>query len=239
MTDSSQDKFIYFVRHGQSAANLLPVFQGPDDPLTDLGRTQAELVGSYLRTVEPGVILTSTMPRAQETAEIIQRAGVAPLEAHSLFREYRPPSSLSGQPKDTPEGRAFLDGQREHFEDPTWHFADEDNYHDLHARALDTLAYLITRSERRIVVVTHAGFMRVLLVAMMTEGHQDALLTNRLMRFLKPQNTGITLCRYRAHPTVRNSWRLLSWNNYDHLITDGGIGEVHIDLMASLTSEDI
>lgn len=239
MTDSSQDKLIYFVRHGQSVANLQHVFQGADDPLTDLGRTQSMLVATYLNTVGAEVICTSTMPRARETAEIIQRVVSVPLEEHALFREYRPPSSLSGQSKDLPEGVAFLQGQRDNFEDSTWHFEDEDNYADLHQRAVEALDFLRVRTEQTMVVVTHAGFMRVLLVAMMTEGHQDALLTNRLMRFLKPQNTGITLCRYRAHPTVRNSWRLLSWNNYDHLITDGGIGEVHADLMASLTSEDI
>jgi uncharacterized phosphatase len=239
MESTIPDKFIYFVRHGQSAANLEPVFQGPDDPLTELGRKQAACAAEYLAQVHAEVILTSPMPRARETAGIIQGVCTLPLEEHTLFREYRPPSSLSGRPKDLPEGKAFLEGQREHFEDPVWHFEDEDNYHDLHTRAVEALTHLEQRAEQNMIVVTHAGFMRTLLVAMMTGGQPNPTLANQFMRFLKPQNTGITLCRYRAHPTARNPWRLLSWNNYEHLTKGGVADEVLADLTTSLTSEDI
>lgn len=217
MQDHIIEKFVYFVRHGQSVANLAPVFQGPDDPLSELGVRQAGFVGDRFRSAPADILLTSPMPRARDTAKIIQSLTHLPLEEHNLFREYRPPSALAGKSKDLPEGQVFLRAQREHIADPDWHYADEDNYHDLHNRAVEALAFLINRPEKNIIVVTHVGFMRALMIAMLTEGIPDPLLSQRLVRFLKPQNTGITLCRYRSDATRRNKWRLFSWNDHAHL----------------------
>jgi phosphoserine phosphatase len=211
------EKYIYFVRHGQSEENLDPVFQGPDTPLTTLGREQARFVADRIQSVDAQVLLSSPMPRALETAGIIHSVTGTPLETQTLFREYIPPTSLSGKSKDLPEGQRYLREQREHMHDPSWHFEDEDNYYDLHHRALEAMEYLIARPEQRMVVVTHVGITRVLITAMLTEGVADVLLAHRFARFLKPQNTGITLVRYRSDATRRNQWRLLTWNDHAHL----------------------
>jgi broad specificity phosphatase PhoE len=217
MSDPVTEKYIYFVRHGQSEANLDPVFQGPDEPLTQHGIEQATFVADRLRTIKAEVIITSPMPRARETAAIIHKATQIPFEVNKLFREYRPPSTLAGKHKDLPEGQIFLRQQREHFADQLWHYSDEDNYHDLHTRAIEVLAHLIERPEHCMIVVSHAGFARVIMTAMITEGSPDPLLAQRLTRFLKPQNTGISLVRYRSDATRRSKWRLLTWNDYAHL----------------------
>lgn len=63
---------ILLIRHGQSQANVNGRIQGPDDPLTDLGREQAELLGAYLATHESiDRFISSSLDRAQETAHII------------------------------------------------------------------------------------------------------------------------------------------------------------------------
>lgn len=217
MVDSVTEKYIYFVRHGQSAGNLDPIIQGPNDPLIDIGREQARFVGDRLRRIKAEVILTSPMPRARETAAIIHDATKLPVEEQLLFREYTPPTALWGKSKDLPECQLFLRSQRANIADASWHYADEDNYHDLHTRAVEALAHLVARLETNIIVISHAGFIRALLTAMLTEGIPDALTATRFMRFLKPQNTGITLCRYRSDATRRNKWRLLTWNDYAHL----------------------
>lgn len=213
------EKHIYFVRHGQSIDNTRekPVLQGPDDPLSEFGKEQAQFVADRLTSVHAEIIFSSPMPRARDTAQIIHEATSLPLVQSELFREYRPPRKLIGRPKDDPESQVFLHAQREHMHDPSWHYADEDNYHDLHEQAVKMLDFLISRPEKEIIVVTHAGILRVLITAMMTEGEPDATLTFRFMRFLKPQNTGITLCRYRADAERRNKWRLLVWNDHAHL----------------------
>ncbi len=211
------EKYVYLIRHGQSEQNTLNVFQGASTELTELGRKQASFVADRARGLDAEVILASPMPRARETAQIIADATGLPLEVHDLLREYVPPSSLIGKPLNDPEGERYVREMLIHLHDPGWHFGDEDSYFDLHDRALHTLDFLVKRPETKIIVVSHAGFMRVLVTAMMTEGLPDSMLALRLMRFLKPMNTGITICRYRSHSNRRNKWRLVAWNDHAHL----------------------
>lgn len=63
---------LILVRHGQSRANVDAIIQGDDDPLTDLGRTQAHAVGEHLgQRLDVTHLYASPMARARETAEII------------------------------------------------------------------------------------------------------------------------------------------------------------------------
>jgi len=64
---------IYFIRHGQSQANAVNVFSGPDSLLTDLGRQQAKLAGEKLVSDEVVLdrIICSTYERTIDTAKII------------------------------------------------------------------------------------------------------------------------------------------------------------------------
>jgi probable phosphoglycerate mutase len=65
---------LLLIRHGQSQANVDKIIQGDDDPLTDLGRQQADLVGQHLSsTRELTHLYSSPLARARETAEIIGR----------------------------------------------------------------------------------------------------------------------------------------------------------------------
>ena len=63
---------LIFIRHGQSQGNVDSIIQGSDDPLTELGRSQARAVGLHLASREDLTHLyASPMARARETAEII------------------------------------------------------------------------------------------------------------------------------------------------------------------------
>ena len=72
---------LLLVRHGQSLANIEARIQGDDDPLTDLGRAQAEALGLHLRSRgDVSHLYASPLDRARETAEIIGRhLGIAPV----------------------------------------------------------------------------------------------------------------------------------------------------------------
>lgn len=211
------DKVVYFVRHGQSEQNVGNVFQGGDAKLTELGERQARFVAERMAHIVADIVLASPMPRAHVTAQYVAAATGLPLETHPLFREYVPPSELTGRSHDTPEGAAYIQLMLDRMGDPDWHHSDEENYFDLHARACEALAHLEAREEARIIVVSHAGFMRALLVAMLTEGEPDPLLALRLIRCLKPSNTGVTVCHYQATATTRSPWRLVTWNDHAHL----------------------
>lgn len=211
-------KFVYFVRHGKSVANIDKVFQGYDDPLAEEGRKQAIVVAERIQAhIQADVLISSPMARARETAGRIAEKTGWPLVETELFREYLPPSSLVGKPTLGDEGIAYRKAMKENYADPSWHYEDEDSYFDLHERALHALQFLLDRPEERLMVVSHAGFMRAILTAMITSGEPEPELMLRLAAFLKPLNTGITVCRYKDPSVLRNKWRLISWNDHLHL----------------------
>lgn len=89
----SQTTRLILVRHGESAVQLSRVVGGPlgCKGLSDLGRRQVEaLAARWLETgMEGNVLIASTLPRAQETAELLRPAlgGLAVMidpEVHEL-----------------------------------------------------------------------------------------------------------------------------------------------------------
>jgi len=65
---------IWFLRHGESAANAAGIFagQGIDSPLTDAGRVQARGAAALVPN-DVEWIVSSPLSRAFETAEIVRR----------------------------------------------------------------------------------------------------------------------------------------------------------------------
>ncbi len=77
---------LYFLRHG--AADW-PAWTKPDDdrPLTEAGREELEEVGKFLARLKavPDLILTSALPRASQTAEIVAEHLGAPVSEETLL----------------------------------------------------------------------------------------------------------------------------------------------------------
>jgi broad specificity phosphatase PhoE len=81
---------LYFVRHGESEANVLRIISNRDLPhsLTNTGRQQALALAQRLQACDITQIFTSPILRAVETATIIgQQLGLTPQTADAL-REY-------------------------------------------------------------------------------------------------------------------------------------------------------
>jgi 2,3-bisphosphoglycerate-dependent phosphoglycerate mutase len=90
---SSNDKPIFhfvFLRHGESIGNAQFRWQGQSDyALTDKGRAQARAVAERWKSEGQkfDLILSSTLVRAKETAEIIAAAVNAPIEYDPILLE--------------------------------------------------------------------------------------------------------------------------------------------------------
>ena len=70
--NNSTETTIYFVRHGQTAANATGVIQGQTDVLLDeTGLAQAKLVGARLKKHHFDAIYSSDLTRAMVTAREI------------------------------------------------------------------------------------------------------------------------------------------------------------------------
>ncbi len=80
---------LYFVRHGQSEANLLKVIsnRGRVHPLTALGRQQAAELAHSLASVPMVRIYSSPLLRAVQTAEIISATLNMPFDTIDALRE--------------------------------------------------------------------------------------------------------------------------------------------------------
>jgi probable phosphoglycerate mutase len=69
-----------WVRHGQTPANAAGVLLGRHDPsLTDLGLDQVRAVAGLVAAAEPGVIVTSPLRRARQSAAVLAEACGAPV----------------------------------------------------------------------------------------------------------------------------------------------------------------
>ncbi len=91
---------LYFIRHGQSEANVLRVIsnRGQVHGLTDLGRQQASSLAEQLRDSNAGItkIYSSPLLRARQTAEILAQGlasglgtgGALPIEITDALREF-------------------------------------------------------------------------------------------------------------------------------------------------------
>lgn len=68
-------KTVYFVRHGESQANVDQLIAGGEfeSPLTEVGKAQAKAAGKSLKDKQIDVIVSSPMERTRDTARLIAK----------------------------------------------------------------------------------------------------------------------------------------------------------------------
>lgn len=225
----------YFVRHGQSMLNARGIRQGSAGPLSEKGVEQAHITGERLAEEQTAakapmeVVLASPYDRTRETAGIIaEHLHIkTPIEIIDLLHERRNPSSIIGQKAEDLEISKTIDLIDRSYHSDDYRFADEENFTDLRDRAKECLEYLSTRKEKRIVVVTHGIFLKMLIAYMLYREKLNAQEYNKLS-FLNPaNNAGITVCSYQTGwfdgdfraPSADKRWKLVSWD--EHYDTKG------------------
>lgn len=211
---------LYLIRHGQAHANVDPVVAGMigDTGLTDLGRAQVRALAARVRSDGPraDVLLTSPLPRARQTAEVLAEAtgltavvadGLEELragEADGLSVEEwasRWPGLLGG-----PASRPFQP------------FADGgESWASFLARAGAELTRLVTdHADRSVLAVTHGGVIEASFHLVFGSGP-----TGVGVRFA-PDNSGLTHWRHTAG-AAGPAWTLVRFNDAGHL-ADSAVG---------------
>jgi broad specificity phosphatase PhoE len=211
-------KKVYFVRHGQTDNNQLRVSGKGSDPLSKLGEKQAALVGPRLKELGIEVILSSTLKRAHQTAEIINETLHLPLETSALFVESKHAQGVEGKSFDDPETNIIRAQLKEYWADPTWKHSTEENYFDLSARAKEALDVIAKRPERIILLVTHGAFLRMLTWQILMGELLTPELTTKLHKAVAPTNTGVTVAEY----SDDGHWLLVRYNDTIHLDPEKG-----------------
>lgn len=204
---------LILVRHGDANAGFFGTIAGERGctGLTDLGRRQAGALRDHLAASErlrPDLLVSSTLPRAIETAQIIATGlgvelaeqvrdlnEVDPGEADGLdWAEYRKryPSFDMEAEKDRP----FAPGG--------------DSWNSFHRRVDAVLARFASQYPGQTVVAAcHAGVIQASLRLLLEVEHPGR------GTVIRPSNTGLTEWE---HDPERNRWTLHTFNDASHLL---------------------
>jgi broad specificity phosphatase PhoE len=209
------DKIIYFVRHGETVLNAQNIRQGADGALTESGRAQALSTAKRFpkERGRPEVIIASPFERTKETAEIIGRELSMPVEYSDLLVERRNPSEVIGKWAEDPEVKRIMDHIDKSYHEDDLRVSDEENFADLKERAKNLLHYISGRKEKKIIMVTHGIFLKVVIAYIIHGEHLSAIEHAHLAHGNKMDNAGMTIIKYIPHWFKKAEWKLITWND--------------------------
>lgn len=208
-------KLIYFVRHGETEFNAKGVRQGAEGHLTEKGRAQVLATARRFpkHKGRPQIIISSPFERARETAEIISKELKLKIKYSSLLEERRNPTEIIGHEGREREVREIIDRMDKSYHPDDLRISDEENFIDLKKRARRLLTYIKWQRERRIIMVTHGIFLKMVAAYMLRGEKLTASEYNNLSYFNPIDNAGIAITSYTTHWFKRNEWKLLVWND--------------------------
>ncbi len=196
---------LYFVRHGQSEANVQMVISNRDlpHPLTELGRQQAEALGRSLANVPLAAIYASPILRARQTAQIVASIVGVLLEITSALRE--PDCGIM-------EGRSDEAAWTEH--DRVMHdwvvqrkfdsrIEGGESFHDLRARFvpfIDKVTALHGDTDHNILLITHGSLLYLMLPLVLSN------INFASMRGYPMPNAGVIIAEKQASSLVCIEW---------------------------------
>ncbi|MFA6301212.1 MAG: histidine phosphatase family protein [Candidatus Paceibacterota bacterium] len=210
-------KVIYFVRHGQTEANLAGVRQGEGGSLSAKGREQALATAKRFpkQKGRPDIIYASPFLRTKETAEIIAKELNLKIKYTDLLKERKNPTEIIGHWGGEPEIKRMIDRMDVSYHDDDLRVSDEENFSDLKKRAKKLLYFISTRYHKKIIMVTHKIFLKMVIAYMLHGEKLTASEYNSLSYFNPIDNAGMAICTYKHHWLRPNEWKLVVWNDLD------------------------
>jgi probable phosphoglycerate mutase len=204
---------VFLVRHAESKANVINVIGGKGIGLTENGIKQAEAIAQRFADMDVDVILCSRYKRAMQTARIIKAVVRKRIIYNNLIGEWRMPSEMMGIKHNVKERVGMWDTIYENADNPKWHYSDAENVSEVMKRAKKFLAYVKSKKEESIIVVTHGAFIGVLLGVCLFGDVVMGSELRKTARFFRAVNTGITELDIEKGGAIR----LLTFNDYAHL----------------------
>jgi 2,3-bisphosphoglycerate-dependent phosphoglycerate mutase len=164
---TEQHAVLHLVRHGESEWNRAGLVQGQSPhagPLTGAGRAEAERSARLIAWRHPRAarIISSDLPRARETAEIIAGVLGLPVEHDPELREQHL-GDLEGRRFTDPDGAGTVqDAVLALWQHPHRRPGDGESIAALYARVRGALTrHAAARSGGELILVTHGGPVRV------------------------------------------------------------------------------
>ena len=207
---------LYLVRHGEAVANVQPVIGGMsgDAGLTGRGRDQARLLQERMldQRMHADRLVSSTLPRALQTAEYVARALGLPVLRDDGLHELRP-GEADGLTVEQWRARYRAGEQPPGTWDPYRPFSPGgESWAAFLARAGAALSRLVARHpDQTVVAVCHAGVVEASFALAFGLGASG----NRVD--CSPLNTSLTHWRHRPALPGEPEWTLVSFNDAAHL----------------------
>lgn len=211
-----QKKTVYFVRHGQSIDNALPVFQSVDSPLSKMGIAQARGIAERLSPVQFEILIASPVQRAKETASYIADKTGKDIVFSDLFVERIKPDEIDGKPWTDQAANEIWRTWEETLYTPGRRVSNGENFDDTIARVDRALAFLEARPESTLTVVTHGYFLRAIVARVLLGDNLTGQIMKRFQERASVENTAITVLNYRDAFEEDFAWRLWTLNDHSH-----------------------
>nr|WP_314656401.1 histidine phosphatase family protein [uncultured Fusobacterium sp.] len=201
---------IYFVRHGQTIWNVEKRFQGlSDSPLTELGITQAKLLGKKLKDIKFDKFYSTSLKRANDTANYIKGNREQEVEIFDDFVEISMGDMEGIQQEEfkklyPKQVKNFFFNQLEY--DPS-SFGGESflEVRERVAKGLDKFIDL-NKDYERVLVVSHGATLKTLLHYI--SGKDISTLSDEVI----PKNTSYTIVKYE-----NGKFEIIDFSNVSHL----------------------
>ena len=211
-----QKKTIYFVRHGQSVDNALPVFQSINSPLSEKGMMQAKRIAQRLSIIEFEALIASPVQRAMETAGYISDITGKNIVFSDLFVERVKPHEINGKPWADEEASKIWREWEVTLYSPGQRISDGENYEDTITRVDHALAFLEERPETTIAVVTHGYFLRAIVARVLLGDNLTGRIMKRFQQRASVENTALTILDFKDVYEEEFAWRLRTLNDHSH-----------------------
>lgn len=159
------------------------------------------------------MIIASPFQRTKETADILAHELKMKVEYSDLLVERRNPTEIIGHSGSEEEVRHIIDRIDKSYHADDLRISDEENFIDLKARAKKLLKYISRRSEKRIIMVTHGIFLKMVASYMMYGDELTASAYNNLSYFNPVNNASMAICKYIPHWFKKDEWQIVVWND--------------------------
>lgn len=211
MPETGQIKRIYFVRHGETEANVSESVPSKDEPLNAQGELQSVKLLERVKHIDFEKMYSSDFKRAKDTARAIAEVKNKPLQIHSAFGEMLEPSRFFGVSEKDEQVQKWRKERNENIVNSSWRFEDGETYSDVFSRISTAKKLIEDDTASNILVATHSWFMQLFTAAILLNADKPNETWYRLAKVPKMSNTGVTLF------TIENGkWRLVMWNDHAH-----------------------
>jgi len=206
---------LYFVRHGESTANVLRIFDNcnGDYPLTELGIQQSDATASWFSQKSIQAIYSSPIPRALQTARIIALKIKKPVTVLQDLKEFRI-GELEGQTQSDAVMQTFFHVMQDWRDGcPQIAFPGGENYTELIQRFTAAIRKIISdHPDGNALVVGHGGQIIFGLKAICPQADWETV-WGQLIKHCSITHVEI------SDLDNKITGRLVQWANTDHLPT--------------------